>query len=29
MSKGKISLEGEKDLIDEIEDKGYSILNKI
>lgn len=29
MSKGKISLEGEKDLIDEIEEKGYSILNKI
>jgi Fe-S cluster assembly ATP-binding protein len=29
MSKGKIRLEGQKDLIDELEDKGYSILKKI
>jgi Fe-S cluster assembly ATP-binding protein len=29
MSKGKIGIEGEKDLIDEIEEKGYSILKKI
>jgi Fe-S cluster assembly ATP-binding protein len=29
MSKGKIRLEGEKDLIDEIEEKGYSILKKV
>lgn len=28
MSKGKISLEGEKELIDEIENKGYSVLKK-